>query len=58
VARLNVTRLFSCGGISDDVQIVVGELLKMSSSFLSALICCNPFMLFFPFNACIRSLVL
>ena len=47
VAWLNVTCLFSCSGLSDGVGVVIGELFKMLSSFLSALICSNPFMLFF-----------
>ncbi len=53
MAQSNVTCLFACGRI---FEVIVGELLKMSSSFLSALICSNPFMLFFPFNASVRLL--
>ncbi len=47
VAWLKVTHLFSCGVLSGDVEYNVGELFKMSSSFLSALICSNPVV--FPF---------
>jgi hypothetical protein len=47
VAWLNGICLFSCSGISSSVEAVVGELFKMSSTFLSASICSNPFMLFF-----------
>jgi hypothetical protein len=50
-----VTHLFSCSVLSGGVENIVGELFKMSSSFLSASICSTPFMLFYPFNACIRS---
>jgi hypothetical protein len=55
VAWLNVTCLFSCGVLSGGVDIVFGELFKVSSSFLSALIYSNPFILFFPFIACVQS---
>ncbi len=55
MAWSKVTCLFSCGVLYGGVEVVVSELFKMSSSFLSALICSNPFMLFFPYNACIRS---
>jgi hypothetical protein len=55
VAWSKVIHLFSCSVLSGGVEYVVGELFKMSSSFLSASICLSPFMLFFPFNACIRS---
>jgi hypothetical protein len=48
VAWSNVTSLFSCSGLSGGVGVVVGELFKMSSSFLSALICTNPFLVVFP----------
>ncbi len=51
----NVTHLFSCNGLSGGVEVIVGELFKMSSSFLRALIYSNPFMLFSPSYACDRS---
>jgi hypothetical protein len=47
VAWSKVTRLFSCSVLSGGVENVLSELFKMSSIFLSALICSNPFMLFF-----------
>ncbi len=54
--RLNVTRLVSGGGLSIGIGAVSGVLLRMSSSFLSASNCSNPFALLFLFNACVKSL--
>jgi hypothetical protein len=49
VAWSKVTRLFSYGVLFGGVENLLGELFKMTSSFMSALICSNPFMLFFSF---------
>ncbi len=56
VVLLNVTLHVSSGGLSFGIGAVSGVLLRMSSSFLSASICSNPFALFFSFNACVKSL--
>ncbi len=48
VAWSKVTHLGSGAGFSLGVGAVTSVLFRMSSSFLSALICSNPFTLFFP----------
>jgi hypothetical protein len=58
-AWLKVTCLFSCGGVlSGGVENIISELFKMSSSFLSASICSNPFSLFFFVMSALDHLVL
>ena len=57
VVSSKITRRGSVGTVgSSGIWSSSGALLRMSFSFINAFIWSNPWWLFFPFNACVRSL--
>ena len=56
LVALSTVTLSSAGLVFVGMGVMSGSLFKNASSFLSALICSDPFWLFLPFNACVRSL--